>query len=121
MIAKLRAFFHLTVATLLGLGGASAAVLPGREPPADPPQKSRDAPPDIVLAEAKTVQATDSLDTFLKLYAGPPPKPVVVSPPPKVKKAVVKPVRHKVTKNVVKVPRTKTVVKHRAPVRHHGY
>jgi hypothetical protein len=114
MLGKLRSLLHLTVATLFGLGGASAAVLTGEERPASPPQSSRDAEPEIVLAEAKTVQATGNLKTFLELYAGPVSKPVVAKPPPK-KKAVVKSHRHKVTKKVVKVQRKKAVVKRRTP------
>jgi hypothetical protein len=114
MLAKLRSLFHLSVATLFGLGGASAAVLSGQEPPLDPPAKSRDAEPEIILAEAKTVEATDSLQQFLDLYAGPPPKPVVVKNAPVVKKAPIKNVtvkKHKVTKKVVKTHPKRTVVK----------
>lgn len=119
MIARLRSLFHLTVATLFGIGGASAAVLPGQETPADPPVKARGAEPEILLAEAKTIQATDSLDTFLKLYAGPPPKPVVVKPA-KTKKAFVKPQRHKVTKNVQKAKRKRAPAAQPSPFMRRG-
>ena len=123
MLGKLRSLLHLSVATLFGLGGASAAVLTGQEGPAEVQRNRPDAEPEIVLAAARTVEATDSLETFLELYAGPAPKPVVAKKPvvkktavkkTGAKKTAVKKHRHSVSKKVVPVQR-KAVKKQKKP------